>query len=73
MDNVKWARPSITRATIVDAQKVDTEMLHRQLGNWKPGQVITVDGPPKECFSTFDFVVRVRPDRFVSHAPRVSR
>jgi hypothetical protein len=70
LDPVKWARPSITRATIVDAQRIDMESLQHQLENWKPGQVIAVDGSPKSCFSTFDFLVRVRSTRFASHVPR---
>ena len=71
LDPVKWARLSITKkATIVDAQRIDMESLRRQLKNWGPWKVIAVDGSPKSCFSTFDFQVRVRPIRFVSHAPR---
>jgi len=65
MDIVKWARQKTVQRCLYDADVIDVEAL-----NAIPGALIEISSKPNEHIRPMFVSVRVRPIRFVSHAPR---
>jgi hypothetical protein len=67
-DRVLWARKRTRRVTLFDPDEIDVGAL-TAIGN-KPGLLIAA---PKGSIDSVTIELQNRPERFVSHTPRVKR